>query len=617
MKKKYEHHSGHWKNATDEELVELAQLFKSPTAISNACRQGYREIVNRELQDNAYARMKGVRRLPGYWQERTDEELVAFAKHFDTPTELASDSSQAVLEIRKRSLEEQAYALMNLTKKPPNYWTFERRFEAAQPYSTITEFREGDPPAYAATNLEKNRHEREMIYAHFVPEITTYTDEQVVIISQFYPKVSHLQKECPGIYKQAIDRDLEDEAFKYMDTSRRNKLPENTWTKDMVWEVAERIEFKNDWKLSNDPYEQKALSACRRFGSDFYKEVMATLKNLPKITDEELIALVAGCKHRSEAQNHSNSKVRNAYRTIMYRSKNDSTLKDRALGHMKYKLPLIYKYLYLIRFPDNVVYIGVSNNLDDRLRRHLKNKKCPVYKHWKETNHMPTIEKIYDELFLLEFALELEVDFIALYRKYDDYKVINRSNGGEKGYWVGRISEKKVREVAAKIEKLSIFNSPKYRKYMKRAKRLEIFYEVTAHMERKWAPRWMWEDNDWELIRSKIKSCDTKREFATREDCKAACSVAKKYKVYHKLWSETHPNYGGPHGVIRPKFDYYDEIESKKVADQFETVQQFSGTDKKVKGRRDVYRIAHEKGILWEVCINLKKSAGLIKRWKP
>ena len=97
--------------------------------------------------------------------------------------------------------------------------------------------------------------------------------------------------------------------------------------------------------------------------------------------------------------------------------------------HMTRVGTLKKRAIYIYEFPNNVVYIGLTYNIEKRHKSHLR--KGGVFNYSKLTNQVVNPRLLTDYIDVYD-AIEIESNLIIEYSK-NGYVVLNKSNGGELG----------------------------------------------------------------------------------------------------------------------------------------------------------------------------------------
>jgi len=200
----------------------------------------------------------------------------------------------------------------------------------------------------------------------------------------------------------------------------KKRKPRGYWTKERCFEEALKYNTKVELENNNSSVYNIILK------NKWIKECCAhmTIIHKPKgyWTKERCLEESKKYKNKSELKLKNGS----AYHFIL---KNNWS--NECFSHMETQGNRIKRLIYLIIFPDNCVYIGLTYNVLKRFKDHLNNKKSSVYKHMEKTGLVPKIEILTDFLEKNEASKEEGV----VEKKYRDegYVVLNKSKTGTLG----------------------------------------------------------------------------------------------------------------------------------------------------------------------------------------
>ncbi len=146
-------------------------------------------------------------------------------------------------------------------------------------------------------------------------------------------------------------------------------------------------------------------------------------------------------------------------------------------SHMKILGNRNIRVVYIFKFEDNHVYVGLTYNHEERYNGHMK--KGTVYKHINKTKSGFTFELISDYI-NVEDAKKLEIETIKKF-KSDGYILLNVKNGGEIGGNIKYWNYDKCKEVALKYNKLTDFINNEKSCYVI-SLRNKWLYDIINHM---------------------------------------------------------------------------------------------------------------------------------------
>lgn len=152
-----------------------------------------------------------------------------------------------------------------------------------------------------------------------------------------------------------------------------------------------------------------------------------------------------------------------------YRSALEHGWLDEVCCHMKPQGNWTKRKIYVFTFSDGYAYVGLTNNVKQRLSQHLSGKKrSPVYRHIQETGASFEFKVLTDEWIDMDVAGQVENQYIGQYAG-EGWKMLNTMSGGGLGgpkrtYY----TPNRLRREVSKYEYLHDFRekSPQYYKYI-------------------------------------------------------------------------------------------------------------------------------------------------------
>lgn len=264
------------------------------------------------------------------------------------------------------------------------------------------------------------------------------------------------------------------------------------YTDDELLQIAQKYHHKGDF-LKND---RMAYIRAKERGifNDITKHM--THKGV-KWTKENLKDIISKYNNVPDFRKYDNA----AYQAAYYQGILDDLIKDLERGGSRFQ-----KIVYAYEFPDNSVYVGLTYNTKVRDWDHKTNPKSQVFKHILKTNQTPQLKYLTTSIPWNE-AKDLEGKFE---KEYEDkgWDILNVATTGGLGRTISIYTDEKIKEEAAKYNRLKDFrdNSPgEYRAAQKRGK--EFFSDVTKHMDR---DKYSFSDEELETIAAFY---DTKYQF--------------------------------------------------------------------------------------------------------
>jgi len=136
--------------------------------------------------------------------------------------------------------------------------------------------------------------------------------------------------------------------------------------------------------------------------------------------------------------------------------------------------------IYIYEFDDKSIYIGLTNNYNTRIKRHLTDKNSQIYKKIKYKNNKYKVIQ-YSDYISEKDAKKLEIELILKY-KNDGYNVLNKTSGGELGGCVLYWTKEKCEEISKNYTVLKEFREKESVVYSKILK--QKWYSLLEHMQK-------------------------------------------------------------------------------------------------------------------------------------
>jgi len=177
------------------------------------------------------------------------------------------------------------------------------------------------------------------------------------------------------------------------------------------------------------------------------------------------------------------------------------------------------KCVYVYEFPDNSVYVGITYNINKRIRDRNKSKTDSVILHINKTGLIPKLIQI-TEYIPVDLAVKLEFDYINKYNN-DGWKILNKVKAGSIGS-VKKWTKEKCENIALEYK-----NRSDFRKFANGAYQCAFvnnwLNDICLHMVNKIKPRNYWTK---EMCRLEFL------KYNTKNDVKLNSVTA--YSVAHK-----------------------------------------------------------------------------------
>ena len=335
------------------------------------------------------------------------------------------------------------------------------------------------------------------------------------------------------------------------------------WTNEMLKEEALKYNTKNDFRKGS----MGAHSASIRRG--LLNEICSHMIIKRNIWTEELLRKEAlKYNSRSEFSKKSNRE---------YKASIKIGILDEICSHM-IKLGNTYnRYIYIINFENNSVYIGITNNLERRKLEHIENSSN---KHVRKlmNNRVKYTFNSNNILYDINDIGKMECSIIEKYKE-KGYNVLNISKGGELGAsnkWTYDI----IKEEALKYNTRSDFekNSGAYSSAIRQG----LLDDVCSHMI---TQHITWSDD---IIREEALKYNTRSDFMKNNV--NAYNAASRRGILNDVCS---------HMIIQ-RIIWRDDM-LRKEALKYITRSSFQ------KGSYGAYQTANKRGLLNDICSHMKK----------
>jgi predicted GIY-YIG superfamily endonuclease len=236
------------------------------------------------------------------------------------------------------------------------------------------------------------------------------------------------------------------------------------WTKEKCKEVALLCKYRNEF---NKKYKSAYVASSKNGWLVEICNHMQYNQTPPNSWTKERckeVALKYNCRSDFQKSNYN-----------VYRIAYDQKWLNEICSHM-IKIGNIYKRLvYIYKFSDNSIYVGLTCNSIRRSTEHLTSK-TSVYKHIKETGLYPIYTELTDYIDSVE-ASEMEKYYVEYYRK-DGFNILNKSEAGGLGGGKIKWTYENCKIEASNYSNRSRFSECKRRAYDKCIKEgwLDDFY---------------------------------------------------------------------------------------------------------------------------------------------
>lgn len=414
-----------------------------------------------------------------------EEELAAIAAPYNDLKEFRQKERNAYSLICRHGLKEKLCGHM---KRRVTYVSDEELADRAAGYYVLKDFREGDPHAY---NMICHRGLLEKLCGHMERAINSFTDEELAERASKYFVLSEFNEKehaaCQAIYKRGLNH-LLDHMKRDHEYQTDEELAEITSQYDELT-IFRKEQPKAYGKICSRGLLDKLCTHLQRSTRDAY-------------TVEELAAIASDYDDGKEFR----EKEPSAYNAIGRRG-----LLEELCGHMKRRGNLFRRKIYLFTFPDGYAYVGLTFDIEGRVRQHtVTDKNSPVYQHMRVTGGKYEFTVLTDWLDK-DVAAKKEEQFRKQY-KADGWKMLNRVRCGALGSTKVNHPESEILETVSRYRYIRDFSkgSPKCYRYLRTHGLLEKYcatmkLKPTTLEERK--------EEAYEKYKSVIDSCRSRDEL--------------------------------------------------------------------------------------------------------
>ena len=361
------------------------------------------------------------------------------------------------------------------------------------------------------------------------------------------------------------------------------KKEKNQKQKEEIFKIASKYDTLKDFR-ENEPH---AVRIAYNYG--YYDEITKNMEKPRRWTKDEVLDLAKKYTNLIDFKQNEPQ----AYYIMYSKGWKDDVYKNMEKLGSRYE-----RKVYVFEFPDNSAYVGLTYDVNGRLKTHNKDMKSAVYQHVTKTGLKPEFKILTTDFLPYDQASELEKDYIEKYKK-NGWIILNRTAGGGLGSsFKTQWTLEKIVSIASKYKTRSEFQKNDGRAYAM-AKILGFFDEVTKHMNK---PHYWTVDE----IKKKASEYKTYKDFFNDR------------KLYSAAQSKGLLDDITKHIENKKHFWTVDEI--KKKASEYKTYKDFYND-------KILYSAAQKKGLLedikamfnyqkWRTDDDIKKKASEYKTYK-
>ncbi len=335
------------------------------------------------------------------------------------------------------------------------------------------------------------------------------------------------------------------------------------WTYEMLKKEALKYDTRNEFKKGSYGAYQDANK------KDILNDICSHMIGNTKWTNYMIIKEALKYNNRNEFKKGSNA----------YKSAKRRGILDEVCSHMIRQGNLYNRFIYIIEFENNSVYIGLTCNLERRKYEHIKKSSNKYIKEFMNNNIKYTFNSNYI-LYSADKAHEIEC---ALIEKYNNtnYNVLNISKGGELGS-CNKWTEEIIREEALKYKTKADFIKNNRNVYQS-AQSSGMLDKICSHM----SGNINWLNDD--MIENESLKYNSRNEFKIGNN--KAYEAARRKGILDEVCSH----------MITKHIIWTEEM-IREEALKYNTRTEF-------KNNSGGYKAAKRRGILDDVCSHMKKRS--------
>jgi len=378
------------------------------------------------------------------------------AKKYATRSDWNKASYGAVLAAKRLGIYEAATAHMPRKKKK---WTEESILAEAKKHESRSEWIKNSSGSYEAA---KRLGCLDAATRHMQVLLRSWTDEDIFVDAKKYKTRTEWQRASGSAYNKARKKGMLEKCCAHMEEPT---FPNGYWTKERLIESASKYQTKKEWRAKD----YRAYTTAHQKG--LVDEVAAHMTPMRTSWTKDMV-LAEARKYRT----------RKEWRSISPRSYNAGKKNGwygEATVHMSRLGSRHWRRIYQITVRGTkLAYVGLSYNIEDRFRQHLKTKR---FLQIAKTHGTKSIEvRALTDYLPVEDAARMEKQLIEEYGK-QGYQLLNRAVGGGTGGNDIRWTRRQVRAEAIKYQTKQDWRD-KSRQSYEAAYKKGWLDEMTSHM---------------------------------------------------------------------------------------------------------------------------------------
>lgn len=348
--------------------------------------------------------------------------------------------------------------------KPKRFWQKKSIRAVAKKYLTRGEFRNKENGAYAAA-IKLGILDSVCSHMKVIQQPPGYwTKKRIVEIAKKYKDRTEFSKKNPKAYQQAYKLKITKEAFAHMPL----KIEHGKWSRKKVIKIAKK--FKTVMEFKNSEGGAYAFAYKKGFLNEIKKNFNIIRRSENTWTKKEILEISKKYKRRKDFY-RGNKK---AYRIALNKGWLDEIYSTLKMGKTSSQLRGVYAF----EFGNKSVYIGLTNNYNNRYRNHMEK---PLFR--KLTDKFGLTFVMFNQFYSPHDAGKVEKLKVESYRR-NGWEILNKAPAGGLGGYSKVWTLNKLKKITRQYDSLAEFRKNEPRAYSS-MKKFKLVKALTKHMPRK------------------------------------------------------------------------------------------------------------------------------------
>lgn len=402
-----------------------------------------------------------MRKNRNYWDLKKSKDV---AINFTNKRDFKSEYPAAYEFLRKNKLLDMVCTHMSKPDNPNKKWTKESCYYEALKYKTLRDYRKGSERSY---RIARDSNWLEEIGLHFEKnnkrkEKWTFDKCKEEALKYSY-RIDFI-KNSKNIYAVCVRKKWLNEVCSHMKDKYSNKIK---WTFDKCKEEA--LKFKSRKEFQN---KSKKIYAAAQYNG-WINQICSHMdyKQKPNYYWND----INNCRLEALKYKTKTEFIRGSSYCYSMSLKNGWL--SEICSHMINIGDRYNKCVYVYEFSDNHAYVGLTYNMDLRIKNRKRSKSDAVTIHINNTRLQPQIKKM-TEYIPVDKAIELENHYFQLY-KNNGWIMLNRSRTGGIGSTTSKWNYISAKKISKQYPTITEFEDKEKKLYeiSKRSGWLESFYK--------------------------------------------------------------------------------------------------------------------------------------------